>query len=360
MFERKITRQIHIGNVAIGGGAPISVQSMCNTKTTDTKATVAQIKALQNAGCDIVRVAVPDMEAAQNLGNIIKEINIPLVADIHFDYKLALEAIKQGISALRLNPGNIGGEEKVRAVVKAAKEAHIPIRIGVNAGSLDKKILAKYGEVTPEALVESAMQHVKILEDLDFHDLKISLKAHDVPLTLAAYRLMSKTVDYPLHLGITEAGTVNTGIIKSAVGIGALLAEGIGDTFRISLTGDPVVEVKVANEILKSLGLKEYGPTLVACPTCGRTSIDLPAIAEQVEKKLAGIKDPIDVAVMGCVVNGPGEARGADVGIAGGNGEGLIFRKGEIIRKVPEENLVEELFNEIDAILEERKNNASK
>ena len=360
MFERKITRQIHIGNVAIGGGAPISVQSMCNTKTTDTKATVAQIKALQNAGCDIVRVAVPDMEAAQNLGNIIKEINIPLVADIHFDYKLALEAIKQGISALRLNPGNIGGEEKVRAVVKAAKEAHIPIRIGVNAGSLDKKILAKYGEVTPEALVESAMQHVKILEDLDFHDLKISLKAHDVPLTLAAYRLMSKTVDYPLHLGITEAGTVNTGIIKSAVGIGALLSEGIGDTFRISLTGDPVVEVKVANEILKSLGLKEYGPTLVACPTCGRTSIDLPAIAAKVEKKLEGIKDPIDVAVMGCVVNGPGEARGADVGIAGGNGEGLIFRKGEIIRKVPEENLVEELFNEIDAILEERKNNASK
>ena len=360
MFERKNTRQIHIGNVAIGGGAPISVQSMCNTKTTDTKATVAQIKALQNAGCDIVRVAVPDMEAAQNLGNIIKEINIPLVADIHFDYKLALEAIKQGISALRLNPGNIGGEEKVRAVVKAAKEAHIPIRIGVNAGSLDKKILAKYGEVTPEALVESAMQHVKILEDLDFHDLKISLKAHDVPLTLAAYRLMSKTVDYPLHLGITEAGTVNTGIIKSAVGIGALLAEGIGDTFRISLTGDPVVEVKVANEILKSLGLKEYGPTLVACPTCGRTSIDLPAIAAQVEKKLEGIQDPIDVAVMGCVVNGPGEARGADVGIAGGNGEGLIFRKGEIIRKVPEDKLVEELFKEIDAILEERKNNASK
>ena len=360
MFERKNTRQIHIGNVAIGGGAPISVQSMCNTKTTDTAATVAQIKALQNAGCDIVRVAVPDMEAAKNLGNIIKEINIPLVADIHFDYKLAPEAIKQGISALRLNPGNIGGEEKVRAVVKAAKEAHIPIRIGVNAGSLDKKILAKYGEVTPEALVESAMQHVKILEDLDFYDMKISLKAHDVPLTLAAYRLMSKTVDYPLHLGITEAGTVNTGIIKSAVGIGALLSEGIGDTFRISLTGDPVVEVKVANEILKSLGLKEYGPTLVACPTCGRTSIDLPAIAARVEKKLEGIKDPIDVAVMGCVVNGPGEARGADVGIAGGNGEGLIFRKGEIIRKVPEENLVEELFKEIDAILEERKNNASK
>ncbi len=360
MFKRKKTRMIHIGPVAIGGGAPISVQSMCNTKTTDTKATVAQIKALQAAGCDIVRLAVPDMQAAKNLHNIIAQVNVPLVADIHFDYKLALEAIEQGISALRLNPGNIGGEEKVKAVVKAAKAHNVPIRIGVNAGSLDKKILAKYGGVTPEALVESAMQHVKILEALDFHDMKISLKAHDVPLTLAAYRLMSETVDYPLHLGITEAGTVNTGIIKSAVGIGALLAEGIGDTFRISLTGDPVVEVKVANEILKSLGLKEYGPTLIACPTCGRTSIDLPAIAAKVEAKLAAIKDSIDVAVMGCVVNGPGEARGADVGIAGGNGEGLIFRKGEIIRKVPEAVLVDELFKEIDAILEERHKNESK
>ncbi|WP_255418072.1 flavodoxin-dependent (E)-4-hydroxy-3-methylbut-2-enyl-diphosphate synthase [Mitsuokella sp. AF33-22] len=355
MFKRKMTRHIHIGPVAIGGGAPISVQSMTNTKTTDTEATVAQIRALQAAGCDIVRLAVPDMAAAENLGNIIRQVTVPLVADIHFDYKLALEAIRQGIHALRLNPGNIGGEEKVKAVVRAAKKAHIPIRIGVNAGSLDKKILRKYGGVTPEALVESAMEHVRILEALDFHDMKISLKAHDVPLTIAAYRLMSQTVDYPLHLGITEAGTVNTGIIKSAVGIGALLAEGIGDTFRISLTGDPVVEVRVANEILKSLGLKEYGPTLVACPTCGRTSIDLPAIAAQVEEKLRGIEEPIEVAVMGCVVNGPGEARGADVGIAGGNGEGLVFRKGEIIRKVPEADLVPELFKEIDAILEERK-----
>lgn len=355
MFKRKMTRQIHIGPVAIGGGAPISVQSMTNTKTTDTEATVVQIRALQAAGCDIVRLAVPDMAAAKNLGNVIRQVTVPLVADIHFDYKLALEAIRQGIHALRLNPGNIGGEEKVKAVVRAAKEAHIPIRIGVNAGSLDKKILRKYGGVTPEALVESAMEHVRILEALDFHDMKISLKAHDVPLTIAAYRLMSQTVDYPLHLGITEAGTVNTGIIKSAVGIGALLAEGIGDTFRISLTGDPVVEVRVANEILKSLGLKEYGPTLVACPTCGRTSIDLPAIAAQVEEKLRGIEEPIEVAVMGCVVNGPGEARGADVGIAGGNGEGLVFRKGEIIRKVPEADLVPELFKEIDAILEERK-----
>jgi len=353
-FERKKTRQIHIGPVAIGGGAPISVQSMTNTKTTDTEATLAQIRALAAAGCDIVRLAVPDMDAARNLRNILPKSPVPLVADIHFDYHLALEAIRQGVNGLRLNPGNIGGEENVRKVVEAAKAAGIPIRIGVNAGSLDKKLLAKYGGVTAEALVESALQHVRILEAQGFYDMKISLKAHDVPLTLAAYRLMSEKVEYPLHLGITEAGTAKTGVIKSAVGIGALLAEGIGDTIRISLTGDPVVEVRVANEILKSLGLKEYGPTLVACPTCGRTSIDLPAIAAEVEKKLAGITEPIEVAVMGCVVNGPGEARGADVGIAGGKGEGLVFRKGEIIRKVPESELVPELFKEIDKILEER------
>ncbi|WP_294155550.1 flavodoxin-dependent (E)-4-hydroxy-3-methylbut-2-enyl-diphosphate synthase [uncultured Selenomonas sp.] len=353
-LERKKTRQIHIGPVAIGGGAPVSVQSMTNTKTTDTEATLAQIRALAAAGCDIVRLAVPDMDAARNLKNILPKSPVPLVADIHFDYHLALEAIRQGIHGLRLNPGNIGGEENVRKVVEAAKAAGIPIRIGVNAGSLDKKLLEKYGGVTAEALVESALQHVRILEAQGFYDMKISLKAHDVPLTLAAYRLMSEKVEYPLHLGITEAGTAKTGVIKSAVGIGALLAEGIGDTIRISLTGDPVVEVRVANEILKSLGLKEYGPTLVACPTCGRTSIDLPAIAAEVEKKLAGITEPIEVAVMGCVVNGPGEARGADVGIAGGKGEGLVFRKGEIIRKVPESELVPELFKEIDKILEER------
>ena len=354
MIERKKTRQIHIGPVAIGGGAPISVQSMTNTKTTDTAATVAQIRALTAAGCDIVRLAVPDMEAARNLGAIIAAVDVPLVADIHFDYRLAIEAIHQGIAALRLNPGNIGGEENVRAVVREAKQAHIPIRIGVNAGSLDKKLLARYGRVTAEALVESALQHVRILEAQEFYDMKISLKAHDVPLTLDAYRLMSETVDYPLHLGITEAGTPHTGMIKSAVGIGALLAEGIGDTLRISLTGDPVVEVQVANEILKSLGLREYGPTLISCPTCGRTSIDLPAIAAEVEKKLAGIKAPIQVAVMGCVVNGPGEARDADIGIAGGRGEGLVFRKGEIVRKVPENQLVSELFKEIDAILQSK------
>lgn len=355
MLMRKKTRQIHIGSVAVGGDAPISVQSMTNTKTTDTETTVAQIQALTAAGCDIVRLAVPDMESAKNLGNIIQRVSVPLVADIHFDYRLAIESIHQGISALRLNPGNIGSEEKVQAVVKEAKEHRIPIRIGVNAGSLDKKLLEKYGSVTVEALVESALEHVRILEALDFYDMKISLKAHDVPLTLEAYRLISEKVDYPLHLGITEAGTVNTGIIKSAVGMGALLSQGIGDTFRISLTGDPVVEVQVANEILKSLGLREYGPTLVACPTCGRTCIDLPAIAAQVEEKLKGIAEPIEVAVMGCVVNGPGEARSADVGIAGGKGEGLVFRKGEIVRKVSEDVLVDELFKEIDAILEERR-----
>ena len=352
-MERKKTRRIHIGAVPIGGGAPIAVQSMTNTRTADAAATVAQIKALAAAGCDIVRLAVPDMAAAETLGEIVRAVDVPLVADIHFDYRLALEAIRQGIAALRLNPGNIGGPDNVRAVTAAAKKAHIPIRIGVNAGSLDKKLLAKYGRPTAEALVESALGHVRLLEAENFHDIKISLKAHDVPLTIAAYRKMSEAVDYPLHLGITEAGTPQSGMIKSAVGIGALLAEGIGDTIRVSLTGDPLVEVKVANEILKSLGLREYGPTLIACPTCGRTSIDLAQIAADVEARLAGVSRPIQVAVMGCVVNGPGEAREADVGIAGGRGEGLVFRKGEVLRRVPEDQLVTELFKEIDAILRE-------
>ena len=352
-MQRKITRQIHIGAVAIGGGAPVSVQSMTNTKTQDAQATVRQIEALAAAGCDIVRLAVPDKEAAANIGRIKAQTTVPLVADIHFDYRLALQAIEQGIDALRLNPGNIGGAENVRRVAEAAKARGIPIRIGVNAGSLDKRLLAKYGGITAEALVESALEHVRLLEEQDFHDMKISLKAHDVPLTLAAYRLMSERCDYPLHLGVTEAGTVRSGIIKSAVGIGALLAEGIGDTLRVSLTGDPIVEVRVAREILKSLGLRDYGPTLISCPTCGRTAIDLPSIAERVEERLSGIARPIQVAVMGCVVNGPGEARGADVGIAGGKGVGLVFRKGEVVRQVKEEELVEELFREIDSILEE-------
>ncbi len=351
MIKRKKTRQISIGNVKIGGNAPISVQSMTNTKTHDVEATLAQIKELAEAGCDIVRVAVPDMRAAEAIGALKEASPVPLVADIHFDHKLALRAIDQGIDALRINPGNIGGRDNVCRVVEAAKKRHIPIRIGVNAGSLDKRLLEKYGKATPQALVESALEHVHILEELDFYDIKISLKAHDVPLTIAAYRLMSETVDYPLHLGITEAGTVNTGIIKSSVGIGALLAEGIGDTFRISLTGNPVNEVRVANEILKALGLREYGPTLVSCPTCGRCNINLPEIAAKVEERLKGIKKPLQVAVMGCVVNGPGEAREADIGIAGGCGEGLLFKKGEIIRKVPEEDLVTVLFTEIDKLL---------
>ena len=352
-MQRKITRQIRIGSIAIGGGAPISVQSMTNTKTQDTEATVRQIEALASAGCDIVRLAVPDKEAAANIGAIKAQVKVPLVADIHFDYRLALIAIEQGIDALRLNPGNIGGAENVRRVAEAAKARGIPIRIGVNAGSLDKRLLEKYGGVTAEALVESALEHVRLLEEQDFYDMKISLKAHDVPLTLAAYRLMSERCDYPLHLGVTEAGTVRSGIVKSAVGIGALLAEGIGDTLRVSLTGDPVVEVRVAQEILKSLGLRDYGPTLISCPTCGRTAIDLPQIADRVEERLAGISRPIHVAVMGCVVNGPGEARSADVGIAGGKGVGLVFRKGEVVRQVKEEDLVEELFREIDSILAE-------
>ena len=350
-FNRKHTRQIHVGNVAIGGDAPVSVQSMCNTKTLETQSTIDQINALANAGCDIVRLAVPDMPSAENLGAIVKAVEVPLIADIHFDYKLALEAIRQGIAGLRLNPGNIGGAAHVRDVVTEAKKFDIPIRIGVNAGSLSRRILAKHGGVTAEGLVESALEHVRILEDENFFDIKISLKAHDVPLTLAAYRLMSAAVDYPLHVGITEAGTINSGVIKSAVGIGALLAEGIGDTIRVSLTGDPVVEVRTANEILKSLGLREYGATLIACPTCGRTRIDLASIAARVEERLSTIREPITVAVMGCVVNGPGEAREADVGIAGADGEGIVFRRGRIIRKVPESELVSELFREIELIL---------
>ncbi|MBE8955048.1 MAG: flavodoxin-dependent (E)-4-hydroxy-3-methylbut-2-enyl-diphosphate synthase [Quinella sp. 2Q5] len=353
MFNRKQTRPISVGSVKIGGGAPISIQSMTNTKTHDAPATIEQVNRLARAGCDIVRVAVPDMNAAKTLGAIVAASNVPIVADIHFDYKLALEAIAQGVAALRLNPGNIGGAAHVRQVVKAARAEKIPIRIGVNAGSLSRKLLQKFGGATPEALVESALEHVAILEAEDFFDIKISLKAHDVPLTLAAYRLMSARKNYPLHVGITEAGTVNSGVIKSAVGIGALLAEGIGDTIRVSLTGDPLVEVKVAAEILKSLGLREGGVTLIACPTCGRTRIDLPTIAARVEEKLSDIRQPLTVAVMGCIVNGPGEARTADVGIAGADGMGIIFRKGVIVRKVPESELVDELFKEIDAIISE-------
>ncbi|WP_425060895.1 4-hydroxy-3-methylbut-2-en-1-yl diphosphate synthase (flavodoxin) [Sporomusa carbonis] len=353
-MQRKKTCPVRIGKIRIGGNAPVSVQSMTNTRTENIADTVAQIKRLRAAGCDIVRVAVPNMEAAQAIDKIKAAVDMPLVADIHFDYRLAIAAIERGVDGLRLNPGNIGDASHVAAVVREAKKRQIPIRIGVNAGSLSKEMLAKHGgRPTAEAMVESALSHISILENYDFYDIKISLKAHDVPLTMRAYQLMSETVDYPLHLGITEAGTVRSGVVKSAVGIGALLAQGIGDTVRVSLTGDPVEEVRVANEILKSLGLRQYGPTLVSCPTCGRCQIDLVAIAETVEGKLKNMDKPLTVAVMGCVVNGPGEAKEADVGIAGGKGEGLLFSKGEIIRKVPESELVSALFAEIDKLNKE-------
>jgi (E)-4-hydroxy-3-methylbut-2-enyl-diphosphate synthase len=350
---KKMTRQIRIGGINIGGGAPCSVQSMCNTDTRDKAATLKQIGALAEAGCELVRCAVLDMEAAEALGEIKAGCPIPLIADIHFDYKLALKALEKGIDALRINPGNIGEKWKVAEVVNAASERNVPIRIGVNAGSLEKELLAKYGHPTPEAMVESALGHVRILEDLGFDRIKISLKASDVMKTIEAYRLLSNTVDYPLHIGITEAGTIFSGTIKSAVGLGILLAEGIGDTMRVSLTGDPVDEVRVAYEILKSLRLRQHGINLVSCPTCGRCQIDLIKLALDVEKRLQVFKSPLTVAIMGCVVNGPGEAREADVGIAGGKGEGLLFRRGEIVRKVPESELADALVTEVEKMVKE-------
>jgi len=347
-IKRKYTKAVKVGNIQIGGNAPVSIQSMTNTDTRNIEATVAQIMQLEQAGCDIVRMAIPDMEAAYAVSEIKKRTHIPLVADIHFDYRLAVECIKRGIDKVRINPGNIGSSERVRDVVKAAKERGIPIRIGVNSGSVEKELLEKYGGPTPEAMVESAIKHVRILEENSFDDIVISLKASNVPMTIAAYRIMSQTVGYPLHLGVTEAGTIWSGTIKSAVGIGSLLADGIGDTIRVSLTGDPVEEVKVAMQILKSLDLRKGGLELISCPTCGRTQIDLIRIANEVEKRLQNVEKNIKVAVMGCAVNGPGEAREADIGIAGGNGFGLIFKKGEIIKKVPEDKLVEELLKEIE------------
>lgn len=354
-MERRKSRTIAIGQVTIGGENPVAVQSMTNTKTENIPATVDQIHRLTDRGCEIIRCAVPTLEAAQALKEIRKQIAIPLVADIHFDYRLALAALESGVDALRLNPGNIGGRDRVEKVVEAARQRQVPIRIGVNAGSLPKDLLEKYGHPTAEALVEAAWRHIHILEEMDYNNIVISLKAHDVPLTLAAYRLMARECDYPLHVGITEAGTIRSGLIKSAVGIGTLLAEGIGDTIRVSLTGDPLAEIDAGFEILKSLGLRQHGPTLVSCPTCGRTCWSLEKVAKEVEARLAEIPEPITVAVMGCVVNGPGEAREADVGIAGGKGEGLLFRKGQILQKVPEDRLVEELFEEIQKITDERK-----
>lgn len=347
---RKKTRVIKVGNVLIGGDNPISVQSMTNTRTKNIRDTVNQIKELENAGCHIVRLAITDLDDAKAVSEIKKEITIPLIADIQYDYKLALESIRYGIDGLRLNPGNIGSEDKVREVVKACKDKGISIRVGVNSGSIKKEYLEKYNGVNENSMVYSALEQVRILEDMDFYDIKISLKASNVPLTVKAYEKMSELVDYPLHLGITEAGPVWRGTVKSSVGIGILLSMGIGDTIRISLTGDPVEEVKVGREILKSLNLLNEGIELISCPTCGRTNIDLISIVEEAEKKLSHIKKPIKVAIMGCPVNGPGEAREADIGIAGGKGEGLIFRKGEIIKKVKEENLLEELLKEIEKL----------
>ena len=351
---REETRSVQVGNLTIGGNNHVVIQSMCNTKTKNVEATIKQINALEQAGCELVRVAVFDKEDAYAIKEIKKGIHIPLVADIHFDYKLALIAIESGIDKVRINPGNIGSIEKVKAVVDACKEKHIPIRIGVNGGSLEKEILEKYGEPTPEGMIESAMKHVKILEDLDFHDIVISLKSSNTMLTIKAYELASKTFPYPLHVGVTEAGTALGGTVKSALGIGTLLYEGIGNTIRVSLSDDPVEEIKVAKILLKELGLLKGVPTLVSCPTCGRIQYDLIPIAKEMEDFLKDIHLDITVAIMGCAVNGPGEARHADIGIAGGVGEGLLIKHGEIVKRVKQEDMVQTLKDEILKMVEEK------
>lgn len=347
--RRKHTRKISIGGVEVGGGAPISVQSMTNTFTHDVGATVAQIHRLEASGCELVRVAVPDQAAAKAVASIKKEISIPLIADIHFDYRLAMAAMKTGADALRINPGNIGAHRKVEAVAREARERGIPIRVGVNAGSLEKEFLKKHGGVTAQAMVESALRHVALLRSFDFQDIKVSIKASDVLRTVEAYRLLSSQTDVPLHVGVTEAGSLFSGTVKSALGIGILLAEGIGDTIRVSLTRDPVDEVRVGYEILKALKIRRRGPEVVSCPTCGRCQIDLFEIVEKVESALLTMTTPVQLAIMGCVVNGPGEAREADIGIAGGKGHGVLFKKGKVVRKVKEQDLVEVLLKEVEA-----------
>ena len=347
---RKQKRIVNIGGVKIGGDNPVAIQSMCNTDTRDVKATVNQIHELENAGCEIIRVAVPDMVAAKAVADIKKQIHIPLVVDIHFDYRLALECMKNGADKIRINPGNIGDRDRVKQVVEMAKEREIPIRIGVNGGSLERELLQKYGGVTADALVESAMGHVAILDEINFNNVVVSIKISDVPKLLCAYRKVNEISDIPLHIGVTESGTLKGGTVKSAVGIGALLAEGIGDTMRVSLTANPVEEIYAAYDIQKVLGMRKTDAEIVSCPTCGRTQLDLISIANEVEKRAANIDKPIKIAVMGCAVNGPGEAREADIGIAGGKGEGLIFKKGEIIKKVPQDRLVDELMKEIETL----------
>ena len=349
---RDHTRVVKIGNRVIGGGNPVLLQSMCNTKTEDVAATVKQIQSLTELGCDIIRVAVPTMEAAQAIKEIKKQITIPLVADIHFDYRLAIAAIEAGANKIRINPGNIGSKEKTEAVVNAAKEHGIPIRIGVNSGSLEKSLIRKYGGVTAEGLVESALSHVKLLTNLDFYDIVISVKSSDVRMAIKAHELLAEKTDFPLHVGITEAGSVYAGNLKSAIGIGTILYEGIGDTIRVSLTDRPEEEIRSGKMILSFLGLRKAGAELVSCPTCGRTEIDLIGLAKRAEELVSHYDMPIKVAVMGCPVNGPGEAKEADIGIAGGKGEGLIFRNGEILRKVPEDRLLAELKAELDAMAE--------
>jgi (E)-4-hydroxy-3-methylbut-2-enyl-diphosphate synthase len=352
-IKRKKTRQIAVGKVKIGGSAPIAVQSMTNTPTQDIAATVGQIVRLQEAGCEIVRVAVPDQEAAEALSAIKEQIDIPLIADIHFNFRLAIAAAKAGADGLRLNPGNIGGIKKVKAVVDCAKEFNIPIRIGVNSGSLEKDILKKYNGVTPAGMVESGLRHVELLKSLDFHQIKISLKASDVQRTVEAYRLLSAKTDLPLHVGVTEAGALYSGVVKSALGIGMLLAEGIGDTIRVSLTRDPVEEVRVGFEILKALDIRRRGPEIISCPTCGRCNIELFDIVERVEKALMTTAEPLKIAIMGCVVNGPGEAKEVDIGIAGGDGNGVLFRKGKIVKKFAQEKLVDVLLQEVREYVKE-------
>ena len=355
IVKRKKTRQIRVGDVPVGGGALIAVQSMTNTPTSDVSATVSQIERLQSAGCEIVRVAVPDGQAVDAISAIKEKITIPLIADIHFDHRLAIAAACAGADGLRINPGNIGSHKNVKAVVDCAKDVDISIRIGVNSGSLEKDILEKHNGVTAEAMVESAMRHIELLKSFDFHQIKVSLKASDVARTVEAYRRLSVETDLPLHVGVTEAGSLYSGIVKSALGIGTLLADGIGDTIRVSLTRDPVEEVRVGYEILKALGIRQRGPEIISCPTCGRCNIELFDIVEQVEKVLLTTSSTIKIAIMGCMVNGPGEAREADIGIAGGDGTGILFRKGKVVKKFPQEKLVEVLLKEVEAYEKNRK-----